>query len=898
MQIIQSFLSGFIFEKQSIKKIGIFFFVIVFALYGNTLFNDYNLDDELVTRNHRLTSQGISAIPEIFSSPYYQDEMGYAYEYRPIVLASFAIEHQFFGESPFVSHFINVFFYAITIMCLFYLLMLLFPNYDLFLLLIITLFFLFFPLHTEVVANIKNRDIIFSLLFSLLSTIFLIKYYSYNNKITLLLFFIFFMLAILSKNDSIIFLVIIPISIIFFLPSDKIKLLTSIFLLTLASFFFLPIESIFYKILFYIFCYTFIFFIYFLKNNRIDSLRFKFFLKKTLNLNDINLTNSNQLNEKAFPPFLIFTISNLFCFISYTFNLMPKFVLFFSLLVLVIYLLFFTTNIFALFFFSLQTLVLHYFINENEYLYILLISNAYFVCKSNHYRPLGTLIFLLTNILHYYKFGLNYLVEHNFFVLYFIHALIFILIKNKALSKLLLLLSLVIPIYNEIEAHIFNKEMFNVKILYYLILASFPSIYLYISIFKDKYCAIRVLSLFFLIFYCYSLFISNKQASIASTNSIEYKNSISEYKNTITGVELSPIVQTDRPINFVEYPMNLNAPISEKIGTSFYILATYLKIMFFPFPMGYYYGYSYVVSKPINNLISILSIFLHLSLLIISLYLVNKKPILSFGILLYLISIAAFSNIVQPLAGVIADRFTYVTSLGFCIVLGYLFFIALKKTTGTKRNIIIGFFTIIICFYSYLTIARNAQWKNHLTLMRHDIKHLDNSAQAHNLLASNLMKYSFDESYSENKSKDEMRKEAAFHFKRATEIYPPFFNAWYDLGRTYSILNNLDSAYICFKRVHELDSTFSDATLNIAVIAEQKQDYDTAIYYYERLIKFNPYVQEAYANLSYLYFRLQQPKKSIEVNQRALAYNPNWQEPRENIKRVEEFLKQNNLPLE
>ena len=110
------------------KTIGTSFFkrnlypVIVFAfsflLFANSIPNDYNMDDELVTRNHRLTSQGISAIPKIFTSSYYQDDMGYAYEYRPLVLTTFAIEHQFFGERPHLSHFINVTLYAVAC-CLF-----------------------------------------------------------------------------------------------------------------------------------------------------------------------------------------------------------------------------------------------------------------------------------------------------------------------------------------------------------------------------------------------------------------------------------------------------------------------------------------------------------------------------------------------------------------------------------------------------------------------------------------------------------------------------------------------------------------------------------------------------------------------------------------------------------
>jgi len=55
-------------------------FVVPLLLYISSAQYDYNLDDNLVTQNQPLTSQGISAIPEIFKSNYYSDNMGYSYE--------------------------------------------------------------------------------------------------------------------------------------------------------------------------------------------------------------------------------------------------------------------------------------------------------------------------------------------------------------------------------------------------------------------------------------------------------------------------------------------------------------------------------------------------------------------------------------------------------------------------------------------------------------------------------------------------------------------------------------------------------------------------------------------------------------------------------------------------
>jgi hypothetical protein len=144
-------------------------FLFSFVIYVNTIPNDYNLDDELVTQNHRLTSKGISAIPEIFTSPYYEDKAGYKYEYRPIVLISFAIEHTFFGDNPHVSHFFNVLLYSLLCVLFFQTLKLAFSSHKDLFPLIAALLFAAHPIHTEVVASIKNRDEIFALIFGLLS---------------------------------------------------------------------------------------------------------------------------------------------------------------------------------------------------------------------------------------------------------------------------------------------------------------------------------------------------------------------------------------------------------------------------------------------------------------------------------------------------------------------------------------------------------------------------------------------------------------------------------------------------------------------------------------------------------------------------------------------------------
>ena len=189
-------------------------------LYGNTLTNDYSFDDEYVIVNNKKVAQGFSGISDIFKSRYVESS-DQSFGYRPIVLASFAIEYAFFGAKPAVSHFINLFLYILTCLLIFKILRSLFKNSHWFLPLFITLLFVVHPIHTEVVGNVKSRDELLCFLFALLALGSAIKFARKQQKRWLLGVFAFMILSLLSKLSSLTFLAIIPLTIYFFEDLDK-----------------------------------------------------------------------------------------------------------------------------------------------------------------------------------------------------------------------------------------------------------------------------------------------------------------------------------------------------------------------------------------------------------------------------------------------------------------------------------------------------------------------------------------------------------------------------------------------------------------------------------------------------------------------------------------------------
>lgn len=216
-------------DKKIHRRIIAFFFLLCFLIYGKSIGNEYSMDDEFVVRNNTQVQKGIKAIPNIFKTTYVIDSQKSSYEYRPIVKAVYAIEYQFFGANPHVSHFFNILFYAVSISFLYFLLLKLLPQYNYILPFLITTLFLIHPLHSEVVLSIKNRDVILSFMGCLFSLYFYLKFFEGNRYYNLFFGAFFMLFAMMSKKDSMTFYAVIPFT-LWYLKDISLKRIGFVFL--------------------------------------------------------------------------------------------------------------------------------------------------------------------------------------------------------------------------------------------------------------------------------------------------------------------------------------------------------------------------------------------------------------------------------------------------------------------------------------------------------------------------------------------------------------------------------------------------------------------------------------------------------------------------------------------
>lgn len=261
-------LTGFFanfFSNFKAQQLIVFF--LGFMLYSNSIGLNYAVDDSIVIQRNRFTQRGLAGLHGIFG---YDTFFGFFNEtknlvaggrYRPLSLATFALEVQLFapilkdakgdpvridekgayiakGQPGYneaytcydvslnnslhnISHAINCIMYGLMCWVLYLFLMLLLnpqratDNWrGTFIAFVATLIYTVHPTHVEAVANIKGRDEIMVLMGSLLCAYWMLK--AYYNKEKALIYNIgacvSLFLALMSKENAITFLGIIPIS--------------------------------------------------------------------------------------------------------------------------------------------------------------------------------------------------------------------------------------------------------------------------------------------------------------------------------------------------------------------------------------------------------------------------------------------------------------------------------------------------------------------------------------------------------------------------------------------------------------------------------------------------------------------------------------------------------------
>ncbi len=198
--------------------------VFAFVLYANTLGHGFVLDDGIVITENKFVKDGLKGIPDLLSKDSFygffkkegKEKLVAGGRYRPMSLIFFAVIYELFGEDPFIFHLFSILLYALLGIVLYRVLNHLFlpllkESTSPFAVLT-SLIFITHPVHTECVANIKGADEVMALFFAFLAFYYTLKYTDTQKSVFLFLSSFLFFLALLSKENALIYLCIIPVT--------------------------------------------------------------------------------------------------------------------------------------------------------------------------------------------------------------------------------------------------------------------------------------------------------------------------------------------------------------------------------------------------------------------------------------------------------------------------------------------------------------------------------------------------------------------------------------------------------------------------------------------------------------------------------------------------------------
>lgn len=379
-------------------------------------------------------------------------------------------------------------------------------------------------------------------------------------------------------------------------------------------------------------------------------------------------------------------------------------------------------------------------------------------------------------------------------------------------------------------------------------------------------------------------------------------------------------IPVSREFVFTENPLFYNKSIINRIPAAIYFAGYYLRLLIIPFPLSAYYGYDTVPVATWAFPGVWISLLIYMALFVVAMRKIKERNVLSFAILFFLIAITPFTNIIKPGPGMIAERFAYIASIGFCIAVAWLLLKAFKihfgkneKFENFKASSLI-FFALVLCVTTVYNISRNSLWKDILTLCRHDIKTFENSYNLRYIIINTLVpelkkttddaqrKKMIEEIKQQSKKITEIvekginqypddylsrnnlgviyinylkqPQKALPYFKEAVLIKPENTESLYNLGYCYSELGSYDSAIVYFKKALETDVYYSYAYSKLHDIYTEKKEYRNAIINSEKALQFFPDHAEYYVNLGNSYLFLNDTLKGIEYFEKALELDP------------------------
>ncbi len=247
----------------------------------------------------------------------------------------------------------------------------------------------------------------------------------------------------------------------------------------------------------------------------------------------------------------------------------------------------------------------------------------------------------------------------------------------------------------------------------------------------------------------------------------------------------------------------------------------------------------------------------------------RRYPFLLMGWLWFCGTLVPVIGLVQVGGQAMADRYTYIPSLG---VLIFAIWGVFELTRRWRYQVIVlsvaGSAAIILCIG--LTRQQLGYWKDSEALFRHALEVTENNYLAHNNLGTGLFK------------KDQIA-EAISQFQEVIRLKPDFPYAHNNLGLALDEKGQIDEAINQYQEAIRLKPDYAEAHNNLGTALGRKGQINEAISQFQEVIRLKPDFAEAHSNLGNALLMKGQIDEATSQHREAIRLKPDYAEAHYNL---------------
>jgi tetratricopeptide (TPR) repeat protein len=207
-----------------------------------------------------------------------------------------------------------------------------------------------------------------------------------------------------------------------------------------------------------------------------------------------------------------------------------------------------------------------------------------------------------------------------------------------------------------------------------------------------------------------------------------------------------------------------------------------------------------------------------------------------------------------------AERYLYLPSFGFVMLLGLLISRVRGNSAGRADGVIL-LSIVLIGLYSAGTFYRNTVWKDDYTLFSDTVKKAPDSASVRYSLGTTLL-------YKGNVD------EAIENFRTAEKLAPNDALAYYNLGVAYYSKGLKEESIEQLQAAVKMKPDFAKAHYNLGIAYSSEGRTDEAIEQFKTAVKLRPDYVKAYDNLGKAYYSKGLTEEAIKQLETAVKLRP------------------------